>query len=445
MVDTLKKSLQFRHLVFFGLMAMNPMAGMSMFGFSSFRSQGNPMLSYLIAFIAISFTALSYSKMVKLFPSAGSSYTFAGKGIHPLAGFFAGWVMLLDYVLIPASCLLQVGLYLNVLVPAIPFWIWVVLVSTLVVLANCFGVEVAARFNMIMLGYLLFSIVAFLAAVIYYIATQDTLTFFNTQAIFDKSTFGLSPVISGAALAIMCYFGFESMTTLSEETQGTSKQFSKAVFLSLGILTIIFLITTYAAKLIMPDYKSIQNMDTAITEVIVLVGGPTLNMIILVGMICSFIGISLAAQSSASRILYAQGRDGVLPRKFFGYLNPTRKTPTKAIIFMGVVSLIIPLLVPLLLLTELSSFGGLCGFILVNLALIVYSLRTGVRSKWFIHYIFPAAGLLVTTYILLGLGADAKIVGLSWILIGTVVLTLTTRTKIAKTTVSNGLTETQSP
>lgn len=272
-MESLKRALNFRDLIIFGLIAMNPMASLSMYGFSASRSEGNPILSYVIAFIDVIFTAFSFGKMVGLFPSSGSSYTFASKGIHPNAGFYAGWTMLLDYVLIPGSCLLGASLYLNVMIPVIPIWAWVILLNLIVVLANYFGVEIAARFNTVLTLYLLFAVVAFLGASVYYIVTNETLVLFDTKAIYNSDTFHVAPVISGAALAIMCFFGFDSMTTLSEETNTSPKKIGRAILIAISVLTIFFVLTTYVSMIIIPNYKSLGDLETAISEVINMVGG----------------------------------------------------------------------------------------------------------------------------------------------------------------------------
>ena len=427
MESSLKKALAFRHLVLLGIMAMNPIAGLSMFGFTATLSEGNVILTYFVAFVAMSFTALSYSKMVELFPSAGSSYTYVSKGIHKNAGFLAGWLMLLDYVMIPATTILQAGLFLNILFPSVAVWIWLLIIVTFTTIANYFGVQVAAKVNNVLLAVITIALLAFVGCTIYYVATQETLSLIHLPAVFNQNTFGMTAVFSGAALGIMCYFGFEAMTTLSEETKITSKQVGIAAFISLGTLTLIFMISSYLATLIMPDFMAIQNIETAISEVIQIVGGDTLNLIILIAMIMAFIGISLIAQSSASRLLFAKGRDGALPKKFFAKLHPKHQTPYLSIILLGIVTFIVPLVFPLLILTELISFGGICGFIMVNLAVIIYNIRQHEKRKIFINYVCPALGLLIMSVILVSLSSNALIVGGCWIIVGIGTLLLSKR------------------
>jgi putrescine importer len=83
-------------LVLFGLAFVGPTAPYTFFGVGSVQSRGHFALVYLVAMLAVSFTAVSYRRMATAFPEAGSTYAYASKAIHPVAGYLAGWVMILD-------------------------------------------------------------------------------------------------------------------------------------------------------------------------------------------------------------------------------------------------------------------------------------------------------------------------------------------------------------
>ena len=97
----LQRSLSFTDLLVYGLIFMVPIAPFGIFGSVFQGSGGMVALAYAIGMIAMMFTALSYAQMVQAFPMAGSVYTYAGRGIAAPVGFLAGWVILLDYVLVP--------------------------------------------------------------------------------------------------------------------------------------------------------------------------------------------------------------------------------------------------------------------------------------------------------------------------------------------------------
>src|ERR1051325_4496284 len=100
----LKRSLTLWDLILYGVIVIQPVAPMSVFGVLSERGHGHVVTAILIAMVGMLFTGISYGRMARAFPSAGSAYTYVGQVIHPARGFVAGWSMLMDYVLNPLIC-----------------------------------------------------------------------------------------------------------------------------------------------------------------------------------------------------------------------------------------------------------------------------------------------------------------------------------------------------
>src|SRR3954453_5504492 len=147
----LSRSLSFTDLLIYGLIFMVPIAPFGIFGSVYSGSGGMVALAYVIGMVAMMFTALSYSQMVRAFPMAGSVYSYAGRGIAPPVGFLAGWVILLDYVLVPALLYLVASVAMHSLVPGIPVWLWLVAFVLLNTVVNYLGIKMTARVNRIML------------------------------------------------------------------------------------------------------------------------------------------------------------------------------------------------------------------------------------------------------------------------------------------------------
>jgi putrescine importer len=93
-------------LMFYGLVAVTPSAPATVFGLAEVKSRGHVVVTILAAMVAMILTAISYGRMAALYPSAGSAYTYVGRGIHPYLGFVSGWAMLLDYVISPLFCVI---------------------------------------------------------------------------------------------------------------------------------------------------------------------------------------------------------------------------------------------------------------------------------------------------------------------------------------------------
>ncbi|HWR53535.1 MAG TPA: hypothetical protein VN428_20675, partial [Bryobacteraceae bacterium] len=120
----LRRVLSRRDLVLYGLVILTPTAPYPVFGIVQQLSGGHIALSYVVAMVAMLFTAASYGRMAAVFPSAGSTYTYAQKGLNAHAGFLAGWAMILDYFLIPTLSVIYASLTAERLVPQVPSWCW---------------------------------------------------------------------------------------------------------------------------------------------------------------------------------------------------------------------------------------------------------------------------------------------------------------------------------
>src|ERR1700680_741823 len=112
-VPRLKRVLSVWDLMLYGLVAVTPSAPATVFGLAQVRSRGHVVVTILAAMVAMVLTAISYGRMAALYPSAGSAYTYVGRGLHPYAGFISGWAMLLDYVVSPLFCVIYGSLALK--------------------------------------------------------------------------------------------------------------------------------------------------------------------------------------------------------------------------------------------------------------------------------------------------------------------------------------------
>lgn len=418
----LKRSLSIRDLVVFGIVFMSPVSSMSLFGVMSLTSQGHNFLSYVFGFIAMLFTAYSYGRMVIAYPIAGSTYSYTQRAVNPKLGFIAGWVMLLDYFLIPMLLYVVSANFANALIPSIPIWAWVLIYLLPVTLINLIGVEVAAKVNFIMTAFMIAAVLAFVFAGIKFALTGATVGVFSLQAIYNPATFSWTGILSGSVLAVSCYLGFDAITTLSEEANETSNRISSAIIIACVIETIIYLCVAYFGTLVVPDFNSFSNPDTAFFDIALKVGGSALQTFVTLVITISGASTALAGQSAASRLLYGMGRDNLIPAKFFAYLHPKYKTPTHSILFMAIVGCIGALTLSMGTLAEMVTFGGLFGFMCVNLSVINHYFIKNKSGKIIAHVLFPLIGIVVCAFILFGMSHLAKTVGFTWMGLGIIYL-----------------------
>lgn len=415
----LKRSLTLRDLIVYGMIFMVPIAPFGIYGYVADGSKGMVALAYLIGMAGMIFTALSYAQMSKAFPIAGSVYSYAQRGIHPVVGFFAGWAVLLDYILVPSLLYIVSANALGSLLPAVPAWIWLVLFIVINSVINVLGVEFTAKANMIILAFEL--IVLLLFIIIGIVAINKGIgSGFSAKPIYDESHFSFSLVMGAVSLAVLSFLGFDGISTLAEETKGGKDTVGKAAVWSLLLVGVLFIVQTWIASLIMPDYSKFKSLDTAFYEVAELAGGVWLkNLCIIATAISWGLANALAAQAAISRILYSMGRDRNLP-KVLAKVHPKFQTPYFSTILVGVISIIIGLafMGKTSALTSLVNFGALSAFLLLHVSVIYHFIIRKKSTRYFVHLVLPAIGFLVIGYVVYSLDAASITLGIGWLVIG---------------------------
>ncbi|MEL7657789.1 MAG: amino acid permease, partial [Bacillota bacterium] len=143
--------------------------------------------------------------------------------------------------------------------------------------------------------------------------------------------------------------------------------------------------------------------------------------------IISTLTAGLTGQSSAARLLFGMGRDEVLPKRFFTHLHPKYKTPVYNIFIMGAIGIVGALTMNIALVTELLNFGGLFGFMCVNLSVIVFYFIKQKKHKVISYLLLPALGFIICFYLWIHLSSTALTVGGSWLAVGIIYAAITTK------------------
>ena len=144
----LKRVLTLWDLIFYGIVLIQPIAPVPLYGVAQKLSDGHFATIILIAMFAMLITAVSYGRMAALYPAAGSAYTYVGKGLNPHLGFLAGWAMILDYLLQPLINTVWISTALHErYVPEVPFIAWAALIAGIMTVLNLAGVRSSARAN----------------------------------------------------------------------------------------------------------------------------------------------------------------------------------------------------------------------------------------------------------------------------------------------------------
>ncbi len=422
-----KKVLTLRDLVVYGIAFMTPIAPAYIYGVATEVTAGTLALAYIIAMVAMLFTAYSYGQMAAAFPVAGATYTYTQRAIHHNVGFFAGWAIFLDYVLVPLIVFMVGASYANAAVPAIPYVVWVLIIAIIVTVVNCLGVQIAAKTNLLLVGVMGAICIIFVIVCAYALTKGVGEGTLISAKPFVGVDVNASMLFAGAAIACFSFLGFDSITTMAEEAVNPKKDIGRAAILACVFGGGIFVLQAYVAQLVWPDYTTFETADTALFEVAQLAGGALMAGVYTFAVVLSTLSAGVTGQSSAARLLFGMGRDEALPKKFFAYLHPKFQTPIYNILTMCVIGVVGAIVLDINLVSQLMNFGGLFGFMCVNLSVIVYYFFKQKQKNIITYLILPALGFLICGYLWINLSKDSLMIGFSWLAIGFVYALITTK------------------
>ena len=424
----LTRTLGLRAVVLFGLAYMTPLIVLGIFGIIAETTAGATPSAYLLALGAMLFTAYSYGRMARTYPVAGSAYTYVRRAIDSRAGFLVGWAVLLDYFFLPMVIWLIGAAYLSAQFPGVPFPLWVLAFIVLTTVLNVLGIKVAQRANALLMTFQILVLVFFvLLAVRSLVAGSGAGSLFAVTPFLNGDS-TVSGIAAGAAIAAYSFLGFDAVTTLTEETRDPRRTIPRAILLVALIGGGIFVLVAYVTQLVHPG-GVFEDSSSAAFDIAGAIGGSLFGALFLAGLVVAQFASGLAAQASVSRLLFAMGRDSVLPRRVFGRVHPRFHTPVAGVLLSGLVGLV-ALRLDVTTSTSFINFGAFTAFTAVNLSVIALFLRrrrTGERLPVLGYVVVPAVGAAVDLWLLTNLDGTAITLGLVWLAIGVVYLAVLTR------------------
>jgi len=416
----LHRTLKLKDLILYGIVIIQPTAPMPLFGVVFQEARGHVVVPVLLAMVAMLLTATSYGRMARVYPSAGSAYTYVAAEFGSGIGYITGWVILLDYLLNPLICTIWCSKAAANLAPMIPVPLWSVAFALLFTILNLRGIEASARTNFWLAGVMSAVVVGMLFCMARYVLQTGphSMDFFS-RPFYDPSTFSWNSIWTGTSVAALTYIGFDSISTLSEEAINPRRNILLATVLTCLVTGILAATEVYAAQLVWPRGKLFPDMDTAYVFVAGQAGGRILFHVINSTLLLATIGSGIGTQLGAARLLYGMGRDNALPRRFFGAIDPKRGIPSNNVMFIGALALGGSLLISYQLGAELLNFGAFLAFMGVNGATIAHYFVKGRDRRWS-FLILPLTGFLICFYTWANLRWTAKLAGFIWLIIGIV-------------------------
>jgi putrescine importer len=426
----LGRSLGLWAIVGLGLGYMTPMTVFDTFGIVSGETDGVVPLAYLVALVAMVFTAVSYGRMTRVYPSAGSAYTYASEVIHPNIGFLVGWSSLLDYLLLPMVNAVIGRIYFESFFPDTPSWIFVIVYVAMVTVLNAWSIKGTSNINGVLVVFQVVLIGVFV--VLAYNSLRHGMgqgTVFTLQPLYHAGV-DMQAVIAGATVVCFSFIGFDAITMYSEEAK-TPNTVPKAIVLALLIGGAIFLIGAWFSQAAFPTLDGFEVTDDTLPELALKVGGEFFKILFVSAALAAMFASSLSSHASVSRMIYVMGRNGTgrIPR-FLSYIHPRFLTPIHAVLIVGVVSLL-AVRFTLEFVSSMINFGALIAFTVVNLTVLLYFAvhlkKRRTPAEIFTNIVLPVIGMCLTAVLWVNLHLDALLYGAIWFVVGATVLVYATR------------------
>ncbi|HVH86390.1 MAG TPA: APC family permease [Terriglobales bacterium] len=413
----LRRSLTLWDLILYGVIVIQPVAPMSVFGVLSNRGHGHVVSAILLAMVGMLFTAISYGRMARVYPSAGSAFTYVGQEINPVLGYVTGWSMVMDYMLNPMICIIWCGQQAHVFAPRVPYWTWAIFFAAVFTTLNIQGVKTSARVNAALAAVMgAVTAIFFVAAARYIFRSPHDGSAFFTRPFYDPQMFDFRAVLGATSIAVLTYIGFDGISTLSEEVENPRRNILLATVLTCLVIGVLSAFEVYAAQLIWPASHPFPDEDTAFVSMAQRAWPPLFAIIGSTLLVANF-GSGMGAQLGAARLLYGMGRSNALPKSFFGVVDTRHRIPRNNVVFVGLIALLGGFLIHYGLGAEMLNFGALIAFMGVNAAALVhYFVRRRERTAR--NFLPPVAGFAICLALWLGLSKPAKLAGAIWMAVG---------------------------
>lgn len=437
----LHRTLGFRDLVVYGLLFIAPMAPVGVFGTLDAKSDGAVALVYLVATVVMAFTAFSYAQMVRVAPMAGSVFAYARKGLGQGPGFIAGWMAMLDYLLIPAVAYLFSGIAMNALVPEVSQWVWTAIAVVVTTALNLWGVRSAARVGFAVLAMEIVVLAVFVGAAAAVLVRDGAQRGWLTPLTGDTH-FSMTAVLGAVSVAVLSYLGFDAIASFAEEVTGGSAKVARAVLFCLVLAGALFVVQSYLAALLEPVSSAELAADpakqgSAFYDTVDASVGTWLHDLVAVSKAIGAAFAALAGQAAAGRLVFAMARERRLP-SVLSRVDPKSGVPRVAILGAAIVTMVAAVWAArsadgLDHLVSVVDIGALTAFVLLHASVVGWFAvrRMEGPPSWWRHVLVPVVGAGVLIAVIWEATTSAQIVGLCWLAVGLLVLAFQWRRRAA--------------
>lgn len=427
--SNLKRELKTMDLILLGLGAIVGTGIFVITGTAAAVTAGPALiLSFVIAAFSCILSALCYAEFASRIPVSGGAYSYAYTVFGELLGWLVGWLMICEYLLANASVASGWSGYMNGFLDGIGLGLpialrssynaeagtYIDLIAILITFVVTYiviqGAKKALRLNNIMVIVKFALIALFIVVGVFYVKPENWTPF---------APFGLKGVASGAAVVFFAFLGFDAVSTAAEETKNPRRDVPRGIIGSLSIATVLYIVVTLVLTGIVP-YAQL-NVKDPVAFAIRFIGQDFIAGIISVGAIVTLLTVLISMTYGLGRLIYAIGRDGLLPKKL-SQVDPKTKSPKFATQIVGVVSAVLAGIVPLNKLAELTNIVTLMIFVIIALGILKLRKDFGEpkEGEFKVPFvpIFPIVSIVVCLYLMIQLSLSVWIAFVIWLVLG---------------------------
>ena len=427
--SNLKRELKTMDLILLGLGAIVGTGIFVITGTAAAVTAGPALiLSFIIAAFSCILSALCYAEFASRIPVSGGAYSYAYTVFGELLGWLVGWLMICEYLLANASVASGWSGYMNGFLDGIGLGLpialrssynaeagtYIDLIAILITFVVTYiviqGAKKALRLNNIMVIVKFALIALFMVVGVFYVKPENWTPF---------APFGLKGVASGAAVVFFAFLGFDAVSTAAEETKNPRRDVPRGIIGSLSIATVLYIAVTLVLTGIVP-YAQL-NVKDPVAFAIRFIGQDFIAGIISVGAIVTLLTVLISMTYGLGRLIYAIGRDGLLPKKL-SQVDTKTKGPKFATQIVGVVSAVLAGIVPLNKLAELTNIVTLMIFVIIALGIIKLRKDFGepTEGEFKVPFvpIFPIVSIVVCLYLMIQLSLSVWIAFVIWLVLG---------------------------
>ncbi|MFI2129295.1 amino acid permease [Lysinibacillus fusiformis] len=358
------------------------------------------VFSFIIAAIVCAFAGMCYSEFASSVPVTGSAYTYGYIVFGEIIAWLVGWALLLEYGLAVAAVATGWSSYLNSLLAGFHIVLpqaisgafnpaagtYMNVPAILIIFATAFlltlGIKESTRFNTWMVFLKVAVILLFIGVGVFYVKPTNWEPFLP---------FGISGIFSGAALVFFAYLGFDAVSSAAEEVKNPQRNMPIGIIGSLLICTVLYVAVSMVLTGIVPYHA--LNVSDPVSYVMQMVHQDWIAGIISLGAVVGMMTVILVMSYGGTRLLYALGRDGLLP-KSMAELSPKFKTPVKNTWIFALLVAFCAGFVPLSKLAELVNMGTLVAFTIVSIGVVYLRKNKNIPSGGFKVPFFPVLPIL---------------------------------------------------